>query len=60
VHSLKNGLILRADPKGWFALAPALCATEADIEELSTLVRKSLKDSLDAVTRGDTHEHKFI
>jgi len=47
---LRNHLILRADHTGWFAVAPALCATEADIDELHTLIRKSLTEALDDVS----------
>jgi adenosylmethionine-8-amino-7-oxononanoate aminotransferase len=50
VTSLENGLILRADGAGWFAMAPALCAEEADLEELASLLRKSLLDARDRVS----------
>jgi adenosylmethionine-8-amino-7-oxononanoate aminotransferase len=43
--ALANGLIMRIDPS-WFAVAPALIATEADINELCDLIEKSLKDAL--------------
>jgi adenosylmethionine-8-amino-7-oxononanoate aminotransferase len=46
--ALKNGLIMRIDPS-WFALAPALICTEADIEELCALVDKSLREALEEV-----------
>jgi adenosylmethionine-8-amino-7-oxononanoate aminotransferase len=44
--SKKNGLILRVDPT-WFAVAPAITATEAQIDELCALVEKSLVDALE-------------
>jgi adenosylmethionine-8-amino-7-oxononanoate aminotransferase len=50
--SLENGLILRADGAGWFSMAPALCATEDDLSELASLLRKSLLDARDKVTRA--------
>lgn len=43
--ALDNGLIMRIDPL-WFALAPALIATRADIDELYGLVEQSLVDAL--------------
>ena len=46
--ALANGLIMRIDPS-WFAVAPALVATEEDIDELCELVEKSLKDALEKV-----------
>ena len=50
--SLENGLILRADAAGWFALAPAFCATEGELEELAVLLRQSLKDARDRAVRS--------
>ena len=50
--SLENGLILRADAAGWFALAPAFCATEGELEELAALLCQSLKDARDRVVRS--------
>ncbi len=46
--ALKNGLIIRVDPT-WFAVAPALIAREADLDEMCDLIEKSLKDALDEV-----------
>jgi adenosylmethionine-8-amino-7-oxononanoate aminotransferase len=46
--ALDNGLILRIDPS-WFAVAPALIAEEADMEEMVALIDKSLKQALDRV-----------
>ena len=46
--TLQNGLILRIDPS-WFAVAPALIATESDIDELGDLIEKSLVDALKQV-----------
>jgi adenosylmethionine-8-amino-7-oxononanoate aminotransferase len=48
--ALKNGLIMRIDPD-WFAVAPALIASESDIDEMVDLIDKSLKDALDLVSR---------
>ena len=48
--SLANGLIMRIDPS-WFAVAPALIATDEEIEELCDLIEKSLKDALEMVGR---------
>jgi adenosylmethionine-8-amino-7-oxononanoate aminotransferase len=49
--AVKNGLIMRIDPT-WFAVAPALIAEETDIDEMISLIRKSLKDALDEVSRS--------
>ena len=46
--ALQNGLIIRIDPN-WFAVAPALIATEGDLDELVDLVEKSLVEALEAV-----------
>ena len=46
--SLENGLIMRIDPS-WFAVAPALVATDEQIDELCDLVEQSLKDALETV-----------
>ena len=46
--ALKNGLIMRIDPN-WFAVAPPLIAEEGDIDEMVTLIDKSLKDALETV-----------
>lgn len=46
--ALKNGLIMRVDPT-WFAVAPALIATEDQIDELCALVERSLLDALELV-----------
>lgn len=48
--SLKNGLIMRIDPT-WFAVCPALIATETDIDVLCDLIEKSLVDALALVRR---------
>jgi adenosylmethionine-8-amino-7-oxononanoate aminotransferase len=47
--ALKNGLILRVDPT-WFAVAPALTAELADLDEMCQLIEKSLVDALDKLT----------
>ena len=44
--ALNNGLILRVDPS-WFAVAPALIATHADIDEMCSLIEKSLIEALE-------------
>jgi adenosylmethionine-8-amino-7-oxononanoate aminotransferase len=46
--ALDNGLIMRIDPS-WFAVAPALIAEEADLEEMVALIDKSLVQALDRV-----------
>ncbi len=43
--SLDNGLILRCDP-GWFAVCPAIVASEADMDELFDLIERSLLDAM--------------
>ncbi len=49
--ALRNGLILRVDPT-WFAVAQALIATEADLDEMCALIEKSLVEALEQV-RGE-------
>jgi adenosylmethionine-8-amino-7-oxononanoate aminotransferase len=46
--ALDNGLVMRIDPL-WFALAPALIATEEDIDELYALVEQSIVDALQVI-----------
>ena len=48
--ALANGIILRVDPD-WFAVSPAIIATEADLDEMCTLIEKSLVQAL-AAFRG--------
>jgi adenosylmethionine-8-amino-7-oxononanoate aminotransferase len=43
--SLKNGLIMRINPN-WFAVAPALIAEPSDIDEMVSLIEKSLQEAL--------------
>ena len=43
--ALRNGLIMRIDPT-WFAVGPALVASEAEIDELADLIEASLRDAL--------------
>jgi len=51
--TIKNGVILRIENKPtWFSVSPPLIATNDDIEELMSLVEKSLRDALDLVTPG--------
>ena len=42
--ALRNGLILRID-RDWFAIAPPLIATEADLDEMCALLARSLADA---------------
>jgi len=44
--ALENGIILRVDP-WWFAVAPPLIAEEADLDEMCSLIEKSLRDALE-------------
>jgi adenosylmethionine-8-amino-7-oxononanoate aminotransferase len=46
--AIDNGLILRVDPS-WFAVAPALVATRAQIDEMCELIEKSLVEALERV-----------
>ncbi len=46
--ALKNGIILRVDPS-WFAVSPALVATQADIDEMCELIEKSLVEALEEI-----------
>ena len=46
--ALKNGLILRVDPS-WFAVSPALVATQSDLDEMCDLIEKSLVEALEEV-----------
>jgi len=46
--ALKNGLIMRIDPS-WFAVAPALIADKAAIDELYDLIERSLAEALEQV-----------
>jgi adenosylmethionine-8-amino-7-oxononanoate aminotransferase len=43
--ALRNGIILRVDPT-WFAVAPALIAERADIDEMYALIDQSVRDAL--------------
>eukprot|EP00698_Gefionella_okellyi_P017920 TRINITY_DN5320_c0_g1_i1.p2 TRINITY_DN5320_c0_g1~~TRINITY_DN5320_c0_g1_i1.p2 ORF type:complete len:452 (+),score=109.81 TRINITY_DN5320_c0_g1_i1:1-1356(+) len=49
--ALRNGLIMRIDPT-WFALCPAMTASEEEIQLLADLVEKSVVDALDAVAKA--------
>ncbi len=44
--AIEHGVILRVDPT-WFAVCPALIATEADIDEMMDLIDRSLKAALE-------------
>jgi adenosylmethionine-8-amino-7-oxononanoate aminotransferase len=46
--TFNNGLIMRVDPH-WFAVAPALIATKAEIDEMCDLIERSLLDALEMV-----------
>ena len=48
--ALKNGIILRVDPS-WFAVCPPLISEESDIDHMSDLHQKSIRDAL-AVMRA--------
>jgi adenosylmethionine-8-amino-7-oxononanoate aminotransferase len=43
--ALQNGIILRVDPS-WFAVSPALTATDAEIDEMCDLIDRSFADAL--------------
>jgi adenosylmethionine-8-amino-7-oxononanoate aminotransferase len=45
--AIRNGLILRVDPS-WFAVAPAITATEAQIDDMCELIERSLAEALEA------------
>ncbi|MFN7994126.1 MAG: aspartate aminotransferase family protein [Bryobacteraceae bacterium] len=49
--TLRNGLILRVDPS-WFAVAPALVATDAQLDEMCDLIETSLSEALDQVMQA--------
>jgi adenosylmethionine-8-amino-7-oxononanoate aminotransferase len=46
--ALDNGLIMRIDPT-WFAVAPALIASKSEIDEMCSLIERSLLQALVAV-----------
>jgi len=46
--ALDDGLIMRIDPT-WFAVAPALIASKSDIDEMCSLIDRSLVQALEAV-----------
>jgi len=49
--AINNGLIMRINPD-WFSISPPLIATENDIDEMVSLIEKSLKDALDIVAKN--------
>jgi adenosylmethionine-8-amino-7-oxononanoate aminotransferase len=49
--AVKNGIILRIDPS-WFAVCPALIATETQFDEMCDLIEKSLREALEQVSRA--------
>ena len=46
--AIDNGLIMRIDPS-WFAVAPAINATRAEIDEMCSLIERSLVQALERV-----------
>ncbi|MEI7436346.1 MAG: aminotransferase class III-fold pyridoxal phosphate-dependent enzyme, partial [bacterium] len=48
--ALRNRLILRVNPD-WFAVAPALIAKRADLDEIAALIEKSLVEALNEVRK---------
>ncbi|MEM7031508.1 MAG: aspartate aminotransferase family protein [Chloroflexota bacterium] len=46
--AINNGLIMRIDPT-WFAVAPALIAEKAELDELFALIDRSLLEALEIV-----------
>ena len=46
--AINNGLIMRIDPT-WFAVAPALIAEKAELDELFDLIHRSLLEALEMV-----------
>jgi 4-aminobutyrate aminotransferase-like enzyme len=46
--AIDNGLIMRIDPS-WFAVAPALVASRAEIDEMCSLIERSLVQALEGV-----------
>jgi adenosylmethionine-8-amino-7-oxononanoate aminotransferase len=54
--ALDNGLIMRIDPS-WFAVAPALIAEEADLDEMCELIDKSLVQALEIVDENRRSRH---
>ena len=53
--AVKNGIILRIDPS-WFAVCPALIATETQIDEMCDLIEKSLQEALEQVSGPHSNE----
>jgi len=49
--ALKNGIILRVDPS-WFAVSPALVATDAELDEMCELIESSLVMALEEVSKA--------
>lgn len=47
--AVRNGIILRIDPS-WFAVCPALIASETELNEMCDLVEKSLWEALEEVS----------
>lgn len=53
--ALRNGVILRVDPS-WFAVSPALIATEEQLDEMCGLIEKSFVEALDQVAQLSLRE----
>jgi 2,2-dialkylglycine decarboxylase (pyruvate) len=49
--AIENRLIMRIDPT-WFAVAPALIASKCEIDEMCSLIDRSLLQALEAVDGG--------
>jgi 4-aminobutyrate aminotransferase-like enzyme len=48
--AIENGLIMRIDPT-WFAVAPALIAGKAEIDEMCSLIERSLVQAVEGVRK---------
>jgi adenosylmethionine-8-amino-7-oxononanoate aminotransferase len=48
--ALRNGIILRIDPS-WFAVSPALIATDEQLDEMCGLIEKSFAEALEEVSQ---------
>jgi adenosylmethionine-8-amino-7-oxononanoate aminotransferase len=46
--AIQNGIILRIS-EDWFAMAPPLIATDAQLEEMGDLIEKSVRQALDLI-----------
>lgn len=55
--AIKNGVILRID-HDWFAVAPPLICTDAQIEEMCDLITKSVHEALDMICPSRRNNNK--